>query len=261
MDMIDEKWSEHAAPWKGDLGVDYYFSFGSFSSVSIQWFMCGLIWLVMMVWMFTGCIFKTGCMSKFNTWMPPLLIVPGHIIFFGFVSHVPEAEVWLDYFMNFACFFVSVYFNAGVPYLTGAFPAVLFLLPVYIATLAELVIYDIGSYSIGVPWPSGLSNACTFVWVRKGWISQQTRWVMQSLGWTIIMSGYPILSKLLDQDVNSYKLNLVQFMRYSAFQLSLYTFMYYGICNHVEPIIFKETAQGVYHHEEATDQQSDGHFH
>lgn len=258
LEMVDERWDEHAAPWDETLGVNQYFSVWIFTSVQVQWLMCGLIWTVTMVWVSTGCIFKTGCMSKFNTWMPILLIVPGHIVFFGFISDNPEMTVWRDYLMTFVVFFASVYFKAGVPFLTGAFPVVLFLLPIYtgIHTPAKIVEYDIGQYSIGVAWPSGLSNACTFVWVRKGWISQHTRWLMQTIGWTTIMSGVPIGSLFLDYDFPEYKLNLVQFVRYSAFQLSIYTFMYYGICNHIEPIIFKETGQGVYPDREETDQQS-----
>mmetsp|Transcript_76600 Transcript_76600/g.135737 ORF Transcript_76600/g.135737 Transcript_76600/m.135737 type:complete len:173 (+) Transcript_76600:73-591(+) len=122
---------------------------------------------------------------------------------------------------------------------------VLFLMPVYTATLANLVLYDVGEYSIEVAWYSGLSNACTFVWVRRGWITQHQRWLLQSVGWTVVMSGAPIAMKFFDVDVQSYKLNLVQFIRYSAFQLTIYTFMYYGICSWIEPILFKETGRGV----------------
>lgn len=236
-------WSEHSYPWSPELGVN------AWVPVEVQWCCCAAIWTGTIFWVVTYGVGMQdgetkGPIGQVDRWMPPLLVLPGHVIFFGFVSFSLPSMVWFNYIMNFVCLFACVLCKVSVPYLIGSFTACMFLFPVLTAVNSGLVDYDYGSYSIGVAYPTGLSNAVTFLMVQHGYITKRTRWLLQSIGWTIIMSGIPIATILAGSQIAEYKMNLLQFIRYSAFQLSIYLFIYYGICHHLEPKALAETENG-----------------
>lgn len=233
---------EHAAPWAEDLNVNQWLS------VNVQWVLCACLWLGVFLWARAYIHVARGHCDRLSQvldqWLPLfLMIFLGYPIFFGFVSHSLPAKTIMDFVTDVVLLVVTARLNVLIPYLAGAFCSVLFLFPVLTALDHKLVAYDYGWYSINVIWTTGASNALTAVAVRRGWISELSRWLGQSLGWPLVMSGGPIVLMLLGQDFSdAYKLNLAQLLRYSTFQVSLYMCIYAGICRNVE-IALSETKE------------------
>jgi len=195
-----------------------------------EWLMCAVIWSSIAFW----CLMPDAA-PRVNRYLPPALMwFAGYPLFFGFVSAAPSAYIIAEYLVNFLCLGAFAYLGALRPFLCGAFCGPVFLFPVMTAAEKGLVEYDTSSYSIGVGWTTGISNGIMFLAEEAGYISRHQRFVIQSIGWTAVMSGIPIVMLMMGQSMPSYKLTLAQTVRYSAFQLSVYTFIYYGVCANLE---------------------------
>lgn len=166
-----------------------------------------------------------------------MLWVAGFPMFFGFVSKAPSVSGVASLSINVLCVAIFVWMDALVPFLIGAFCAVFFMFPVGIVVHKGIVVYDYENYSLGVVWTTGISNAVTFVLLRWGWLTDSQRWILQCLGWPIILSGLALYEIQSEGENEAYKLNTAQTIRYSAFQVSLYIFVYYGFCKHVEEML------------------------
>mmetsp|Transcript_708 Transcript_708/g.1324 ORF Transcript_708/g.1324 Transcript_708/m.1324 type:complete len:423 (-) Transcript_708:219-1487(-) len=227
----------------------------------IQWVLCGIIWFITAMWLLLYGVFcdseemksdrmtwteyvhgKDPCVVNYYgyhivSWSPVCLIVPGYIMFLGFVSYSPSMYDWIQYIMNFACL-VYFRFKGGLTaYLLGYFGSCVFLLPVIVARDAELAKYSYKSYTLGVGWTTGISNGLLSLAHDAGYISEPMRWKVQVVGWSLIMSGSVILTACMG-NTESYKLTLGETLRYSAFQIAVYTFIYFGICRTMEEAFY-----------------------
>lgn len=223
----------------------------------IQWAICGTIWLVTAIWLCLYGVFcdseemkqdkmtwpeyvdgKQPCIVSYYgyhivSWSPVCLIVPGYILFLGFVSYSPSLYDCVQYIMNFACLVFFRFTGGLTAYLLGYFGSCVFLLPVIVARDADLAMYSYKSYILGVGWTTGISNGLCSNLYHAGYLSEPMRWKIQILGWSLIMSGSVILTACMG-NTESFKLTLGETLRYSAFQLSVYTFIYFGVCRTME---------------------------
>lgn len=201
--------------------------------VWVEWLLCVVIWSSVAFWAFS----PATLFPETNRFLPPALMwMAGYPLFFGFVSSIPSVYICVEYVVNFVCLGAFAYLGALRPFLCGAVCGPVFLFPVMLAAEKGLVKYDTSSYSIGVGWTTGISNGIMFLVEQRGLISTHSRFVIQSLGWTLIMSGIPIAMLIAGIEMTSYKLTLPQTIRYSAFQLTVYTFIYYGVCANLESL-------------------------
>merc|ERR1712194_572085 len=129
---------------------------------------------------------------------------------------------------------VCAYFEVLTAYLLSYVASIpVFVLAVHLGQVKGLVKYSLGPYVLS-QWLTGASNAFFFYAVKKSWIKDLTRWRLQSFGWILVMNGPIWLEIFMTGRQDTYELNTAQIIRYSTFNLSLYTFVYYGICGTYE---------------------------
>lgn len=187
--------------------------------------------------------------SEINRSNEPPYAWISYLEFFGFWSFSLDVSVWEGCLMNAICLLLCTYCRVLLPYLLGAFGGSVLLCPVLTALKTTLAHYNYDAYSLGMAYPAGLSNAVTFFMVQRKWITQRQRWLFQALGWTLIMTGMPVLSIACGFDIDDYKFSPLQLMRCSTSRLSLYLFIFYGLCNQLEPWALSETGKALFNKE------------
>lgn len=199
----------------------------------VQWAIFALIVTAVVCWVPTVPP-KLGDLTLRTLAPPFVILVLAFTMFFGLVSHMVAVSTVVDAVTDLLL--VATFWRLRVltPYLSASFASIFFLVPVIDASQQHLVSYDYAWYSLNVIWTLGASNAYTAVLVKRGWLSQRARWLGQSLGWPVIMSGLVIVPLLMGAELEAYRLSLPETVRYSAFQVSVYIFVFYGFCGHIE---------------------------
>mmetsp|Transcript_24157 Transcript_24157/g.45828 ORF Transcript_24157/g.45828 Transcript_24157/m.45828 type:complete len:257 (+) Transcript_24157:45-815(+) len=236
-DTKPEEWgaAERAKPWTPNLGVNVWVS------VKIQWYCTYAIAASVLFWLVTWDEFPI-----FNAWFPPMLMfVLGYPIFFGFVSHSPSSASIKAYLRLIFCTINFAWLRALVPFMIGCLCGPVFMIAVTAALEKGLVEYDYHWYSITVGVDTGIANAIAFLAQKHCGLSERHRWILLSLGQPCFMSVMPIVMMYKGVSIEAYKLNLHQMIRYSAFQFTVYIFIYYGVCNNLEKIAYAESMESV----------------
>lgn len=231
-EALAKGWSEKECeePWTPELGVNEYLP------PHLQWYCTYAVPVCILVWLVTW-----NSYPVFSAWFPPMLmVVLGYPIFFGFVSNQPSNPCLKAFTTLVICTMVFAYLKALVPFLVGVLCGPVFLIVVVTAVDKKLVEYDYEWYSITVGGDTGMWNAITFLAVKHWGLPDQWRWILLSLGWPCIMSVIPCVLLARGMKFEAYKLNLQQMIRYSAFQFTLYIFIYYGVCKNLEQMAFAE---------------------
>lgn len=206
-----------------------------FLPVWFEWLMAIIIWASTFVWAMCPEVEHHRWCPECDRWMPAAVMwLAAYPMFFNLVNRCPSPYDWFNYTMNWVCLLACARYGALLPFLCGGFCGPVFVMPVMVAAERCLSEFDTDSYLIGVGWTTGMSNGVMFLAQNRLGFSTHARFVIQVLGWTAVMSGIPILMQILGMEMPSYKLTLPQTIRYSAFQLSIYTFIYYGVCRNFE---------------------------
>lgn len=210
-----------------------------------QWVLFGIICVLVVIWAVLTAQLPDSVSPSNSTWigpelglntfaMPLVMLIVALIMFFGLVSYELPINKCFDALTDIMLVAVFAKLRVCIPYLTGCFATIFFLYPVQTATKKKLVEYDYGWYSLNVLWTTGASNAYTALLVNQGAMSIKARWLGQSLGWPVIMSALVIVPMLMGVKMEAYKLKLDETIRYSAFQVSVYIFIFYGFSAHAE---------------------------
>jgi hypothetical protein len=205
-------------------------------SVIIQWTCCVAIWLYALMW--AGLVKLPPYWEASGNCISTTL---GLILVCLFITYTHSLYTWILFLIHFFLLkaFMKYSAKAGRAYVIGCFCAPIFMKPVQLASAAGMLKYDIASYCLGVGWSIGISNAGMYLLRHKGYISEWIRWKSQVFGWTILMSGIPIVVLLAGGDVDAYTktdgtaLRVDDMVRYSAFQLSVYLCTF-EVCRYFE---------------------------
>lgn len=213
--------------------------------VPLQWVCVTIIFAATLSWLVTGYMDispeqqKLHKLREMSQWAPLLLMwLVGYPLLYGFISKSPSFDVWFNYVLHPVLFVVFKHFDAVVPYLTASSCAIFLYFPVLSTKRAGISFFDYDDFSIGTVWSTAISNPITYLLVKNGKITEHSRWVFQSVGWPLLVASWVFFVFGHEQ---AYRINRPQFVRYAFCLVSIYMFMYAGLCRSLEELILPST--------------------
>lgn len=207
--------SEKAPPWDATLGINEWLP------VNAQWAFTIASIVSFFLWGATG-----PSLPLLDQWIYLIFFIFGLPAFYGLVSEAHETVLGAHVFL-YGMAVVWWYFGALLPYICGGFVLPLASAHVYSGLKKGLVQYDMEAASFAGPMIYGSMNAGGYLLYKHLCISDHFRWFLVIFTLSMMTGGTMIIKTLLGQPISSYKLNLMQLIRYYGFCCALYTFQFY----------------------------------